>query len=365
MLFCTVLCATFCSGLAVAEENIFRDWFAACDNVRNCSAFGFNGGVINTGAYVRIDRGGAPKTAPQIAVFVSIEKGKRFKLSFDDLTTDGLPNHPITAITAPREDTDKLVEPDDDGSTKVEITAVEPFLAALRKAGKITVEQLDAPTQAEPIEISLAGASAALLWIDERQRRLDTVTALVRRGKKPATPAVPRPPLPAVVRAAKPGVGPIPKTFPPAVAAKISEACSDEYEDAFGSEIGEAAHLSGNLLLYWFECHNRSGAYNPSRAFVIAPQDKPAAVRKAELPLPPGKRRDGKATTHLALGAYFNTKTQTLHSIGLAHGPGDCGETYDWVWDGKAFRLTETRSMPVCKGLIPKHWPVVYRATRR
>lgn len=358
---CTGLCASLCVGSAGAEEKVFRDWFAACDNVRNCSALAIKADTFAR-AYVRIDRDCAPKATPRIAVFVDIEKGERFRLAFDDLTTDGLPDSPITSTVA-RTEYGSEIWPDEDGRMKVEITAIEPFLAALRKVGKITVERIDEKKPAEPIEVSLAGASASLLWMDEQQRRLDSVTALVRRGKKPVS-AVPCPPPPPVVREVKPSAGPVSKAFPPAVAAKLSEACADEDDDSFGAEIGEAAHLNSNLLLYRFKCHNLSGAYNPSSAFVIAPIDNPAAARLVEFPLPPDQRGNGKATTHQLSWADYNAKTLTLQSIALAHGPGDCGYTYEWVWNGKTFRLTEYRSMPICAGLTPKDWPVVYRAPK-
>lgn len=51
--------------------------------------------------------------------------------------------------------------------------------------------------------LSTAGAAAALLYMDERQYRVGTISALVRRGPKPAA-AVPRPPALPVVKRAPP-----------------------------------------------------------------------------------------------------------------------------------------------------------------
>jgi uncharacterized protein DUF1176 len=158
------------ASAASAELKNFRDWIAACDNTRTCAAYA----VKQYGrAFLRIERAGAPAAAPRITVFVDVEKGKRFTLAFDDAAAGGLPQGAIAAA------------PGDDDLTKVEIAAVDAFVAALRKATRIDV-RIDPPADEQP-EISLAGASAALLWIDEQQKRLGTVTALVRRGEKPAS----------------------------------------------------------------------------------------------------------------------------------------------------------------------------------
>jgi hypothetical protein len=86
---------------------------------------------------------------------------------------------------------------DVDGDT---VVADPEALVAMLRGGRV-LEVRDA-AGANLGRISLAGASAAMLYMDERQRRLDTVTALVRRGARPAS-AVPAPPaVPRVTRAA-------------------------------------------------------------------------------------------------------------------------------------------------------------------
>ena len=48
--------------------------------------------------------------------------------------------------------------------------------------------------------------------------------------------------------------------------------------------------------------------------------------------------------------------------LAKSRGPGDCGSSGEWVFDGKEFRLTRYQAMPVCAGLISDEWPVIYRA---
>jgi hypothetical protein len=328
---------------ACAQVRQFRDWLAACDNTRACSAFALKD--AGNFAYLRIDRDGAPAAAPRITVAVDIGKGRRFTLAFDDPTAEGLPKQEID----PR---------GDDELTKVEIADVEPFLAALRKATKIIVKPVVAKADDDPVEISLSGASAALLWIDETQKRLGSVTALVRRGDKPES-AVPPPPAPPAVTAAKAEGAKPPKAVPPAILAKGKTTCG---ADDPKPEAGEPDRLSGNLVLYWFNCRAMSGAYNSWSALMIAPRDKPDAARLVRLPYPPGEVAVDGIEKHLVVNAGFDEKTMTLSMFGKSRGPGDCGTSGEWVWDGREFRLTAFRTMPKCAGLLSDEWPLIYRA---
>jgi hypothetical protein len=327
---------------ADAEVKQFRDWLAACDNTRACSAFALKD--AGTFAHLRIDRDGAPAAAPRIAAVIDMAKGRRFTLAFDDPALAGLPQQAIEPAGG-------------DEPTKVEIAAVEPLLAALRKATKIVVMPVEPKADDDPIEISLSGASAALLWIDEQQKRLGTVTALVRRGDKPDS-SVPLPPAAPVIAVAKAGGAP-PKAVPPQVLAKGNTICG---ADDPKPEAGEPDRLSGNLVLYWFNCRAMSGAYNSWSGLMIAPRDKPDAARIVRLPYPPGEAAADGIARHLVVNASFDDKTMTLSMFGKSRGPGDCGTAGEWVWDGTDFRLAAFRAMPKCAGVLSDEWPLIYRA---
>jgi hypothetical protein len=338
-----VLVCILAAAPAAAQVKQFRDWVAACDNTRACAAFALRDG--GTVAYLRIDRDGAPAAAPRIGIVVDMEKGRRFTLAFDDPALEGLPKQPIAPAGG-------------DEPTKVAVTAVEPFLAGLRKASKIIAKPVQPKADDDPVEISLSGASAALLWIDEQQKRLGTVTALVRRGDKPES-AVPPPPAPPAVTAAKAEGAKPPRAVPAAILAKGKTICG---ADDPKPEAGEPDRLSGNLVLYWFNCRAMSGAYNSWSALMIAPRDKPDAARVVRLPYPSGEVAVGGIDKHLVVNAGFDEKTMTLSMFGKSRGPGDCGTSGEWVWDGKEFRLTAFRTMPKCAGVLSDEWPLIYRA---
>jgi len=346
-LFLAIAAAVLSTVPAAAQVKQFRDWIAACDNTRSCSAFALREDAA--GAYLRFERGGEPEAKPRFTILIEIEKGKKVELAFDEPGLGGLPR--------------TLAAPDVEG----ELTAVQigldttpAFVTSLRKATKIIVTNPDAtkPDERHVGEISLSGAAATLLWIDEQQKRLDTVTALARPGNKPAT-AVPMPPARPQVRAIPASGAPLPKTYPAAIIARGKSVCG---KDETKPEPGGADRLSGNLVLYWFNCRDMSGAYNLWSGLLIAPRDKPEQARRVQLPYPPGEVAVSGIDNHLVVNAGFDEKTMSLSIFGKGRGPGDCGSLGEWVWDGKDFRLTRYQSMPKCAGLMSDYWPTIYRA---
>ena len=59
---------------AHAQHKQFKDWLAACDNLRNCHAYGFGAGAW-AGAYLHLERGGAAGTLPRVTVVVEAAQG--------------------------------------------------------------------------------------------------------------------------------------------------------------------------------------------------------------------------------------------------------------------------------------------------
>jgi hypothetical protein len=344
--------AVLSTASASADIKQFRDWIAACDNLRACSAYGFDA-ELSGNSYIRLERAGAADAGLRIAIAVDAGKDVKFRLAFDDPALTGLPNEPVSGATTG----------DDDSLQRLTISepqTVAAALAALRKAKTLVVTRIDpagAPAS-DPVksEISLSGLAAALLWIDDQQKRVGTVTALIGRGDKPAA-AVPAVPALPVVVAAKRATGPAPKKAPAAVVAKARAVC----EDKTLGEPDDVARLDADTVMYAFVCTKRSGAYNSFNALVIEQPGKP--VRVAEFKLP----REYGATErdYAPINAGFDEATQTLSTFNKARGIGDCGSSSEWVWDRQAFRLTLSKAMPECHGIGESDWPVLYRAERK
>jgi uncharacterized protein DUF1176 len=347
------------AGASAADFEEFHDWYAACDNLRNCSAYGFAAeGLAN--AYVRVDRGGAPSASARITVMATVKDGERVTLAFDHAELRGLPAGPVTF---------KGGGPDDHGRFEIEDEAtVEAVLAGLRKAQKLRLTPAGRPGGEKSgdniSDVSMRGAVAALLWIDEQQLRAGTPTALIRRGDRPVA-SIPPPPKAPVVRAARPVNGtprPLPASVEGALLAKAKVLCLQDEK----TRAEEVKLLGPDTALHAYSCPEASGAYNLVSVFLIVRNASPQTARAVELTLPIGigRLRADAGLAKMAINAGFDESTMTLSTFSKGRGFGDCGTAEEWVWDGEAFRLTSLRHMPRCFGVPPDDWPVLYRAER-
>jgi hypothetical protein len=352
-----LVAATLLVTPAAASSGDFRDFWAACDNLRNCSAYGFDT-QLTGGGYIRIERGGAPSAPPKISVVTYAPEGVSFKLSFDDPALPGLP-----AAAQSGEELDVL----DMRRVSFAGASVAPLIDSLRKAKEIVITRIDPPgKKSEPpfSKISLNGAVAAMLWIDEQQQRLGTVTALVRRGDKPVSsiPAQPKAPL---IVAAKGLSGAAADRKPPkrdqvALRKKAVRQCGDGDE----GELEDAIALSADTFLYPVRCPGASGAYNHAYVFLLARAGQPQSARSLSFqwPMKSGQRKRDAGDEDFLVNADFSNVDMTMRTFSKGRGIGDCGDEERWVWDGKSFQPAEVKTMPHCKGVPAEDWPTVYRA---
>src|SRR5262245_14245285 len=86
-------CATGAIGnaSAAAEFKDFRDWHAACDNLRNCSAYGFQADEPAS-AYMRVERSGAASAPVKITIVAQVNDKTTVMLAFNDANLRGLPS---------------------------------------------------------------------------------------------------------------------------------------------------------------------------------------------------------------------------------------------------------------------------------
>jgi hypothetical protein len=342
-----------------SDSKEFRDWLAACDNLRNCSAYGLDT-ELSGGAYLRIERGGAPNAPVRMTVVLDAADGATFTMKFNDPSLPGLPDSAITGKTDENTGRRRIVLTD--------TVSADTLIASIRKAETIRITRQDPPgakDKSDPLEsaISLSGAAAALLWIDEQQKRLDTVTALIRKGGKSASTMPPQPKAPMIV-VAKPATGTPPEKTSPALIARGRALCGEEDE---GSKLQETWPLGGNRFLYAFNCPDSSGAYNYHYGLLTATAGNPASARTVTLawPVKIGDIETDFESERPAVNPLFDPKTMTLSTFDKGRGLGDCGTSEHWVWDGKAFRLALLKMMGQCRGIQTDDWPVLYRAERR
>lgn len=331
------------------ERREFRDWRAVCDNGNRCVAWTGS----DQGGWLRVGMEPGPDALPTVTA------GEGFEGEDGPAAALRIDGRPVTLRGGPA----------DAANAEASEARARNALAALAAARSVSLVLAD-----RSIDLSASGASAALLWIDERQGRLGTTTALLRRGDRPAR-AVPAAPALPVVRRARPvaqGVfaganspmndeSPASLRVPAAIEAlEEVKACRAENNEYLDKAV-LAARLDASTVLWGVPCG--SGAYNATYVLFLAAPDG-SRVRPADLPTWQPRSRASEGDLWL-VNPQYDPEAQTLTVFPRGRGLGDCGTIQTWTWTARGFALTEERSMGECWGMTPDHWPTTWRADVR
>jgi hypothetical protein len=320
----------------------YHDWMLGCDNLRACVAIGLEPPGRASGVYLRVVRSGAAGSEPDVRLTAYDERPGPLglRLAFDGAGGLSLPDIPATA----RGERGAI-------EGRVPRALVRPFLEASRQARTLSVSVVAGADAGSPTLVSLAGAAASLLAMDEQQKRVGTAGALVAAGAQPAAQVPPVPPLPVIRAAPGPGSAP-PGTMPPPVAAAVARMDCDEPPETRPIR----AQLDGRTLLWGVLCTR--GAYRDVYAFVTWR----AGARTAEpaaFPFP-GVGDRGEPG-HMLTNPAFDAKTGILAFGDLGRSMGDCGSEGRFAWDGTRFQPLHFKAMPDCRGVAPADWLVTWR----
>jgi hypothetical protein len=300
---------------------VYQDWIVGCDNGRACHAVALLP-ESGEGATMAVKRGPEPGAVAKI-----------------DFTLDGVG---AAALAADGKKLPVRIVADENGAS-VAAADVPAVIAALRSAHALTI--LDAKGGSLG-DVSLAGASAALLYMDDQQKRVGTVTALARPGPKPASAVLPPLALP-VVPAAPAGAGP-PLTLTAARTAALRREQHCLIEDVGGPAEIETYKLDGDRTLVLLSCG--SGAYNLSMVPLIAQHmGGRIEIAPAGFDTPPEQGEEGPPTL---VNPDWDPRTRLLSSLAKGRGIGDCGVHQNYAWDGARFRLVEQNEMSECRGSV-------------
>lgn len=318
------LSATLVSAsFAASKDEVrrFDDWFAACDNGLDCTA----GSLLPDGdsdatTVFSLHRAAAAEAEPDFQILVP--EGTTVANRYE---VDGKP----VSLHPTRKD-DWLKFPAEDVPTLVSAMRRGALLALVDEDGK-------------PIATaSMAGATAAMLAIDEAQNRLGTTTALVRRGAKAPDTIPPPPALPEVeaIRTARKAETSLP-------AAKATSLRTDAQCDGSEDTVQEfAIDSEHNLVL--ISCD--SAAYNFTSLALVTDKE-------GKLYDPDFDHVDDEGDGRINNAAF---QDGVLYTSMLGRGVGDCGQSRNYVWDGARFVTVEIARQDVCGG--NPDWPVLYRA---
>lgn len=322
-----------------AEERVFRDWIATCNNVSDCVLFGTqDSNVEGDIGYVRFAQAYAVPSQVRASLVTIPEDGRvrnvMLAVRVDGRTVPGLAAVTFTAF--------------DDIGMRARLSQAQSnaLLAAVRNGRALTLVEGNR-TRAT---ISLAGSAAALLWVDEQQQRVGTAGALARPGRRPLAVRGMR--TAPVVRAAPS----VPQTNLPTIAtAPLRRQMTDCDDDIIATDIpSETYRLDPDTLLVTVPCSR--GAYNVSVALFLT-DGRGRNPRPVSLRLPPGSET---ATEDLPTNLTYDPVNQTISSFPRGRGLGDCGTDTTWAWTGTAFELRSQFVMGECKGIMRDDWPSLY-----
>ena len=301
------------------ELKTFQDWTAGCDNGRACQAVALMPEDMPDDSLTMSVRRGPETGAQPVVAFDAGSAGDPAALSADGRRLA------LRLIGGP------------DGATRGAPADTEAAIAALRSAARLQL----LGANGKPLgTVSLKGASAALLYMDEQQRRLGTPTALVRRGANGAVPAPP--PLPVV------NAPPVARARAVALGAAALQALRKKHgctlDEVGGPEEAESHALTAGETLLLLACG--SGAYNVSYVPFIVRRGGRAEL--AAFDYKPGWwAEEGKP---MLINADWDKDRGLLTSFAKGRGLADCGTESDYAWDGLAFRLVEQAEMDECRG---------------
>lgn len=326
------------SAPMLGRLQIFEDWAVGCDNQLSCEAVALvpDGAGQSYRALVVLQRAGGPEGAATVRLLGADELSGRIDLIVD--------NRRLARVVAARD----MVEIGGPAALEM-MRALASNYAFEVRAGKALI---DSP--------SLSGLPAALRYMDEVQGRVGSVAALVATGEEPATRARPVPPAPALPAAPTTGADAPPPAFSPReqAAARRLAVCDGLHDSDYPSEIHR---LDADHVLLLLPC--QAADYNVSAVPLVATATPGAAdnwqFRIARFDHAPGASGDPDAPP-LIVNARWNPARSELSSFARGRALGDCGTAETYKWDGSRFRLTEARSMPVCRGAW--EWPVLYAA---
>ncbi len=313
------------------EVKTFKDWTVGCDNGRVCQAVGLLPEDEVEGATITVQRGPAADSVPQIMMTSDVAAAA--------LSIDG-------ARSVYR------LQPVDGGFELAPGDAMD-FMRTISKSNQLALIDASGKTLTT---ISLAGASAALRYIDDRQKRAGTVTALVARGPAKAVP--PPPALPAIVSP--------PVTAAPPAQFRAADVRKYNADDGCGVDASgfkpEAFRLDATHTLILVPAICGNGAYNYFTTALIAP-NAGRPLSRARFDAPSSMGLEGTGNEPDLVNAGYDPKTRRLSTYAKGRGIGDCGIAQQFAWDGTRFRLVEQSQMDECRGSMD--YITTWRATVR
>lgn len=212
------------------------------------------------------------------------------------------------------------------------------LLQALQSGAELSIHMPDENgTGTVSVTVPLQGLKSGLLWLDNRQNRTGTVSAIVSPGTDPAINAPHALPIHA------------PEELPAEVSAiwHANRLCSSIDPTIFASLNAVRVPLDDGASLYIIPCGAPS-AYNSPYVTIYAGKD--GAARQVHVAR---MSENGPIATDLIYNALWIPADLQLISYFKGSGVGECGLWNRWVWNGTGLVLLEEASRKTCDNTEP------------
>jgi hypothetical protein len=314
------ICATARGNEEAAGVYFERgDWEIACDNTLTCRIAGYSAGKNHDQGWVSVLLSRAAGADAPLA-------GKAVVL-LDDLNVENEKYPTTLALWIDGRFQRRLEALENPGEGYFALTAeqIHALLVAAREGGMI-----EFVGDTKSFTLSGRGIAAVLQKADEAQGRVGTPGALIKKGKRPEKNVFPPRPKP-VIRAAKVSKAPSRNLTAPEIAAlksllpkdkKIREACNAALDEFTLTPLDEGHVLISTLCRH--DEYRRDYAY---------------WVTDSALKNPP------QLVTHEGSG----DDEGEIYAQRMGRKQGDCWLGRNWIWDGKAFRLSSQWTSGKCR----------------
>lgn len=315
------------------QARIFNDWTVTCDAFADCAAT------------TRFNSNPPDTSSADFALQIARQPYETF-WEILLLANAALPADTTTAEVSIENVTTTFSAPDEFAA----FGALNSYYFIGRKAQKIMDQMMPASainirfTDTDGIshapDFSLAGLTAALLWIDEQQNRIgsERVAEALPADKERVTTREPAP-LSNELRARH--------------AANVD---CEPLEDLVHGEDSMSFRMTATDTLHLIPCW--AGAYN--FGYMVYVDGKHGSQQSY---LASYSNALGWSGTPAVVNPWFDEKTNTLSDFYKGRGLGDCGTSGLWKWADWGFKLLEYRAKSACDDPEnPGNFPVVYRA---
>lgn len=309
----------------MADPRTLRDWYVGCDNTSRCQAVALMPeGMPDDSVTALLERRPIAQAQP-LFLLTSLETAPA------RITIDGRPVAARFISDGPdKDDRGIIVDPAD----------WRAFIRAVRDGQWMELRDAGGAITGR---VSLTGAAAAMLAMDEAQGRIGLPSALVNPGTRFAlAPGGNRQPSIWLQRAQERA-----GAIGPADIARLRQQVGCPADEAGPGGVITGA-LGGQRTLVLLSCG--AGAYNFSYVPMIATRaSRSWRFEDAPFDVPV----EGDATEggqRQLVNADWDQANVTIADFAKGRGIGDCGTRSRYGWDGRRFRLLEREVMGECRG---------------